>query len=148
MNTLTFSITIDAPRATVWTLMLSHEGYRTWAAAFMEGCCFEGTWEAGGRIRFLAPGGSGITSVIAENRLHEHLSIKHLGTIQDGVEDTESEEVRSWTPAFETYAFLDRDGGCELRVALDCASEYEAQMREAWPKALALLKALCETPQG
>jgi uncharacterized protein YndB with AHSA1/START domain len=144
MNKLNFSIVIQAPRAQVWNVMLGAESYPVWTALFCEGSYFEGAWEAGARIRFLSPSGGGMTSVIAENRLHEYLSIKHLGYIHNGVEDTESESVRSWAPAFENYSFREAAGGTEVRVEVDITAEYESYMRETWPQALAKLKEICQ----
>jgi hypothetical protein len=88
MKKLHFSIIIQANRETVWDAMLAPDTYRLWTAEFAVGSYFESSWATGERIRFLVPGGSGMTSVIVENRPHEFLSTKHLGYIANGVEDT------------------------------------------------------------
>jgi hypothetical protein len=85
-----------------------------------------------------------MTAVIAENRKHEFVSIQHLGVIENGVEDTASEQVRAWAPAYENYQFSDVPGGCLVTVTLDTVPEYEQYMLDTFPKALALLKGLCE----
>lgn len=144
-KTLTFSVSINCPRSFVWETMLSPEGYRAWAAAFMEGCYFSGSWEEGQKIQFLAPNGDGMTAVIAENRLHEFISIQHLGEVSAGVEDTTSQKVRAWAPAYENYSFVEAVGTTEVKVSLDTLLEHEAYMKETFPKALALLKSLCES---
>ncbi len=100
------------------------------------------------RIRFLSPDGCGMTSVIAENRPHEFLSIRHLGIIKDGVEDTESEEARSWAPAYENYSFSASGTATELAVDMDVTPEFEEYMVKTWPKALAKLKAISESGAG
>lgn len=144
-KTLTFEVAIGAPRALVWETMLGAEGYKAWTSAFAEGSCYAGSWEAGEKMRFLGPSGDGMTAVIAENRLHEFVSIRHLGMIENGVEDTMSEKVRAWAPAHENYRFADLPaGGCRVTVTLDTAAEWEQYMLETYPKALALLKGLCE----
>ncbi len=129
---------------TVWNTMLAPVTYQLWTSVFAAGSYFEGSWEQGERIRFLGPGGSGMTSAIAESRPHEFLSIQHLGFVKDGVEDTESAEVRSWAPAFENYHFSAVGAATELEVTMDVAPEWEEHMVDAWPEALAKLKALCE----
>lgn len=144
MKTLHFTTIIKARPEDVWGVMLSPDTYRIWTAEFTEGSYFEGSWAAGQRIRFLAADGSGMVSVIAENRPHEFLSIKHLGYIKDGVEDTESEAVGSWAPAFENYSFSDVGSGSELRVDMDVTADFEDYMAEIWPRALAKLKAITE----
>lgn len=57
------------------------ETFKAWTAEFAEGSYFEGSWNAGRKIRFLVPDGSGMTSTIAESRPHEFISIKHLGIV-------------------------------------------------------------------
>ena len=146
MKRLHYEITIAAPRDTVWRTMIEPDTYRAWTTAFAEGSYYEGGWEQGDRIRFLGPDGSGgITSEIAESRRPEFISIRHLGIIKDGVDDTESEEARKWAPAYENYTFEDAGSGAtHLSVDLDVTPEFEAMMNEAWPKALAKLRELSE----
>jgi uncharacterized protein YndB with AHSA1/START domain len=144
MNTLQFTITINSPKEKVWRTMLEPESYRTWTAAFAEGSYFEGSWNKGEKIKFLTPAGEGMISIIAENKPFEFISIKHLGIIKDGVEDTESPESKSWAPAFENYTFSERDGATEVKVDMEVAPEFEEFMNSTWPKALARLKEICE----
>lgn len=139
-----FSTTIEAPPAKVWETMLGDEGYRHWTSVFAEGSHFEGSWEAGSRIRFLAPSGEGMVSEIAESKPHQFLSIRHLGMVKNGVEDTESEEIRGWAPAYENYTFEAVPEGTRLVVDQDVAADWEQHLKDTWPKALALLKQLCE----
>lgn len=144
MKRLRFSVTIQAPRALVWNTVFGAATYRDWTEPFCVGSYYEGSWAAGDRIRFLSPKGSGMSSVIASNRLHEYVSIKHLGFIHDGIEDTESEQVRSWAPAFENYTFADAGAATEIQIEQDITPEYESHMLATWPKALARLKSICE----
>ena len=144
-KTLTFQVDIQAPRQRVWQTMLDAEGYRAWTAAFCEGSTFEGSWDAGAAIRFLAPSGDGMIAEIAEHRPAEWVSIRHLGMIEKGVADTTSDKVRAWAPAYENYHFQALPGnGCRVTVTLDTLPDYEAYMLDAYPKALALLKSGCE----
>lgn len=147
-KTLTFNILIQASRRRVWETMLGAEGYQAWTSVFCEGSHYTGSWEAGSRIDFLAPGGDGMTAVIAENRPFEYVSIRHLGVISQGVEDTTSDAVRAWAPAYENYALADADGATRLTVSLETMPEHEQFMQETFPKALNLLKALCEREDG
>lgn len=147
-KTLEFSVVIRAPREKVWHAMLFSPTYEQWTSAFMEGSRYEGGWNPGDRIRFLAPNGDGMVAEIAEHRRGEFVSIRHLGEINAGVEDTTSEKVRAWAPAHENYTFTDVDGGTQVRVDIDTAAEYEQFMRDTYPKALERLKALCETAKA
>lgn len=144
MKKLRFSTIIHAGRETVWEVMLTPATYEMWTAEFAEGSRFEGSWAEGERIRFLGPDGSGMSAVIAENRPHEYLSIKHVGVIKHGVEDTTSDEVRAWAPAFENYTLANAGGATELTVDMDVTPDFEEYMQKTWPRALSRLKALCE----
>lgn len=81
---------------------------------------------------------------IRENRPYEFVSIEHLGILKDGIEDTTSDEVKKWTPAFENYTFTEKDGGTEVSVDMDIAEEYADMFKEMWPKALLKLKEISE----
>jgi hypothetical protein len=139
-----FVIEIAAPASKVYDLMIGEESYRNWTAAFVEGSYYKGSWRQGEQIRFLSPDGDGMLAEIAENKLHEFISIRHLGYIEKGVEDTESEAIRAWAPAYENYTFIPVLNGTRLVVDQDVTVEYESYMLAAWPKALERLKIICE----
>lgn len=141
---LQYSASIQAPVPTVWRLMIGAESYPRWASAFAEGSCFEGAWEQGAKICFLGASGEGMVAEIAEHRPHEFLSIRHLGFVAQGVEDRDSESVRAWAPAYENYRFVGTPEGTDLHIELEVPGEWASYMNEAWPRALALLKQLCE----
>lgn len=145
---LDFSITIQAPRAAVWDAMLQQDTYRIWTAEFMEGSYYEGSWDKGARIRFLGPDGNGgnggMISEIADNRQHEYISIRHLGIIKNDVEDTTSEEARSWAPAYENYSFTDVGGGTLVSVEMEVLPEHAEMFTKMWPAALEKLRQICE----
>ena len=144
MKKMVFGTLIDASRETVWNTMLAPDTYRDWTTAFLPGSYYEGSWETGSRIRFLGPDGRGMFSEIAENRPHELLSIRHLGELKGGVEQTASESPGSWAGARETYVLSRSGPATELRVELDVTPDFEEFMSSAWPKALARLKQICE----
>jgi hypothetical protein len=145
MKKLQFCTVIDAPRNVVWGTMLADETYRAWTAPFCEGSYYQGSWEKGQRIRFLTPTGEGMTSIIADNRQHEFLSIQHVGMIRKGPDGAQIEEPVKGPPAFENYTLTSGDGLTEVKVDMDVEPEYEQFMVDAWPKALAKLKSICES---
>ena len=95
-------------------------------------------------MRFLAPGGDGMLAVIAANKRHEFISIKHIGFVMNGVEDTTSSDVRAWAPAYENYRFKTIPNATEVTIEQEVLLGGEAFMNEVWPKALAALKSICE----
>ncbi len=148
METLNLHIDIAAPRKQVWETMLNDATYRQWTVPFHEGSHFKGSWEQGSEIYFLGPDEEGkmggMYSRIHTNRLHEMISIEHLGLVADGKVDTESEEVKKWTPAFENYYFEDIEGGTRLRIEMQSDPTYLEMFTGMWDKALKSLKSLSE----
>ncbi|MGZ5374784.1 MAG: SRPBCC family protein [Aeromicrobium sp.] len=134
---------IAAPVSKVYKTLIGPESYPQWTSAFGDGLYFEGSWQEGQRIRFLTPSGHGVISEIAENRPDEFISIRHLGYIANGVEDTSSEAIRAWAPAYENFTFTATPQGTKLTVDQDMTDEFEG-MVETWPQALEKLKTLCE----
>jgi uncharacterized protein YndB with AHSA1/START domain len=144
-----FEIVVHAPVQKVWEMMLTQETYKEWTSVFEPTSHYEGSWEKGSKIKFLAADGSGMLSEIAENILHKFVSIRHLGEIKNGVEDTTSEAVKKWMPAFENYTFTENGAETLLVVDMEMPSTPEAKaMKEMfegmWPKALLKLKEICE----
>ncbi|EJO69780.1 SRPBCC domain-containing protein [Leptospira kirschneri] len=148
METIRFSILIDADVKTVWHKMFEDSSYRIWSREFHEGSYYEGSWEKGSEIRFLGPHDGklqGMYSIIRENVPYKFISIEHIGFISDGVIDTESEEVKKWTPAFENYTFQEEsDRKTKLIIEMQTIEEHKTMFEEMWPKALKSLKDLCE----
>jgi len=149
MQKLHFSIVINAPKEVVWRTMLEDATYREWTATFSPGSYYQGDWSVGSKILFLGPnpdgsGEGGMVARIAENRPYDFVSIEHMGVVSNGVEDTESDEVKKWTPAFENYTFNAVEEGTEVVVDLDSNDEWVDMFNEVWPQALAKLKEVAE----
>ncbi len=138
-----FSTIINAPAEKVWNAMLGDETYRAWTEPFHHGSRYEGGWEKGSNIRFLAPEEdgkvSGMFSRIAENRRHEYISIEHLGEIKD-----DKEVETEWKGAHENYTFKEKDRKTELLVDMDADDEFKEMFENIWPEALKKLKAIAE----
>lgn len=147
MQKLNFSIVINAPKEKVWDTMLEDKTYREWTEPFAPGSHYAGDWNEGSKILFLAPsenGEMGMVSRIKENRQYEYISIEHLGFVQDGKEDTESDGAKSMAGALENYTFKENDGKTEVLVDMDSNEEYAEMFNDMWPKALQKLKELAE----
>lgn len=139
MTALKFSISIDAPKEKVWDTLWNDATYRKWTAAFMEGSYAESDWNEGSKILFLTPKGDGMFSIIEKKIPGEEMTFRHLGEVKNGVE-----EARDWEGATESYYLTGRNGTTELNVALGITGEFEQYFRDTFPKALNILKQLCE----
>ena len=139
-----FNVTIDAPREKVWQSLWNDDTYREWTAVFAEGSRAETDWQQGSKVLFTDGNGSGMVARIAENRPNEYMGIEHLGTLKDGVEDTESEETKAWAGARENYTLKNVDGKTSLTVDMDIADEMKDYFMTTFPKALDKVKEIAE----
>lgn len=144
-----FEIVIKAHVQNVWEKMLTQESYREWTAVFDPSSRYEGSWEKGSKIKFCATDGNGMSSMIADNVPHKFISIKHLGIVKDGVEDTTSDEAAKWNSAYENYTFSEQGNDTKLEVDLEIPASPDSKMYKEmfegmWPKALLKLKEICE----
>ena len=113
--------------------------------AIAAGSYTEGDCSKGAVIRFRTPARDGILSLIVDNRPNERLSIKHVGTVNKAIDDTESDEVMTWASAYENYTLKEINRGTELTVDMDVMPEYQTFFPTAWPTALEAIKRLSET---
>ncbi|NUM25259.1 MAG: SRPBCC domain-containing protein [Candidatus Buchananbacteria bacterium] len=149
MKKLQFTIEIKASKEKVWSTMLEDKTYRQWAATFSPGSYYKGDWSKGSKMHFLGPNPQtgeegGMVSEVLENRPHEFISLGHIGFVQNGKEDTVSEEAKKWTSAFENYTFNEKNGATELVVDLNVTDELAEEFEKMWPDALQKLKELSE----
>lgn len=150
---MSHEIQIVAPAASVWDAIVDQRKYIAWTREFHPTSYFEGGWDKGDKILFLGQDDKGsiggMVAEIAESDFPKYISIRHLGFVQDGVEDTESESVRSSFPSYENY-FLDEigDGKTLFRVELDMDEGFWEMMDEMWPRALKALKDVVEQAES
>lgn len=149
MKKLHFSQKINASAEKVWKTMLEPETYKQWTDVFSPGSYYKGSWEKGSKILFMGPNPEtgkegGMVSRIADNKPYELISIEHIGIMNEGVEDTTSDEAIKWTPAFENYSFKEENGVTEVLVDTDSADEMVSEFEKMWPEALAKLKEIAE----
>lgn len=140
-----YQMEMNASREKVWKILWEDETYRQWTAPFMEGSHAKSDWQEGSKILFLDPNGSGMIAIIEKKEAPSKMFFKHIGMIKDGVEDTESEEVKQWTPAVEQYTLSEKDNHKTLlTVEIDIAEKYLQMFDDMWPNALNKIKALSE----
>lgn len=139
MTRLKFSVNINATKEKVWETLWADQTYRVWTAAFTEGSYAESDWNEGSRIAFLSPSGEGMFSVIEKKVPYKQMSFRHLGEIKNGVE-----EPKEWDEATENYYLEEKNGVTELTVEMGSMADFEQYLRTTFPKALEILKRLCE----
>lgn len=130
MKKLEFDIQIDASPETVWNIIIGKDTYPQWTAAFCEGSSVETDWKKGSKALFLDGKGSGMVAEIAENIPYEFLSIRHLGEVHNGVEDTTSDKIKDWAGAHENYTLQSVDGKTNWKVEIDVVPDFIDYMND------------------
>ncbi len=151
MKKLQFNVTINAPAARIYDLMLgisNKSTYEQWTAMFNPTSTYEGSWDNGSKILFVGVDEKGekggMVSRIAENRVNEFVSIQHYGLLKGDQEITSGPEVEPWANGFENYTFAGHNGMTTVTVDLDTTEDFVDYMNGAFPKALGKLKEICE----
>ncbi len=142
-----FKITINASPEKVWSALWDDANYRDWTTAFSPGSYAETDWKTGSKVLFLDSSRRGMVSRITENRPNEYMGITHLGNYNNGVEDLDSDDAKSWAGSYENYTLTKVDGGTELYVQMGGAKmpkDMADMFMKMWPKALDRLKVVAE----
>ena len=144
---MNFDISIKAIKEKVWDTLWQDASYRKWTSVFSESSyAVTDNWKEGTKVLFLDAKGSGMVSTVAENKPNTYMSIKHLGEVKDGIEDTTSERVQLWNGAMENYTLIETPGGTDLKIELEgnMPDEFKDFFLNTWPKALEKVKELAE----
>ncbi|MBK9592772.1 MAG: SRPBCC domain-containing protein [Crocinitomicaceae bacterium] len=148
LTKMKFDISINASVEKVYQTMLADEHYRVWTAPFHPGSYFKGSWEKGSKMLFLGPDGKGseggMVSRIEENIPNKFISIEHLGLVQGDKEITSGPEVAAWAGSHENYSFESKNSSTVVSVELDMQNEFKEMFEGMWPKAIQILKDICE----
>jgi uncharacterized protein YndB with AHSA1/START domain len=149
MNKLILWIDIHATQQVVWNAITQDAPYRKWTSVFDESSCFEGSWNTGDEIHFIGfdkdGNKMGMVSEIAESRYPEYISIRHLGYMQNGKTDTTSDAVREWAPSYENYRLeKTSENSTRFHLEMDVQEKYQAMFENQWPRAMGVLKDICE----
>lgn len=144
MKTIKREIKINAPKEKVWNVLMKDELNRLWYAEFMEGTYVETDWKVGSKAVFKDQTNSGMINKVLVNKPNELLSMEVLGFVENGVEDYESEAVKSIQGGKETYQLSESDGVTHLAIESGMSEEMFESMSASWEKGLQKIKELAE----
>ena len=141
---LQLSTLIDAPKETIWSVLIGDDTYPQWTSVFDPNSRAETDWQEGSKVLFKGSGGNGLVSRIVVHRPNEIISFEHQGMLKDGVEDLDSPEVNDWKGFRETYRLFSRGDQQELIIEQDMTEKEAEQFGVMWEKALQKVKELAE----
>jgi uncharacterized protein YndB with AHSA1/START domain len=136
-----FTIDIDAPPDTVWSVLWDDASFRDWSSVFADGSYAVSDWKQGSTVQFIDPSSnSGMQAIIEQMRPGEFMSFRHEAEIKDG----KVQPRAAWAGAHENYTLTNRNGRTTLKVDVDAADEHRQMFEDKFPKALQRVKALSE----
>ena len=142
MQKQTFKTIIDTTPEKLWKILWDDTTYRKWTTVFSESSYMKSDWKVGGRTLFLDGTGNGMVSTIDAIEPSKYLSFKHLGMINNGIEDLDSEDVKKWSGSKENYILNPVGEKTELIVEQDLDEEYKDSFNDTWQKTFDLIKSL------
>jgi len=151
MNRKVYQVSVKAPKEKCSDFMLGLTDistYEQWTAIFNPTSTYDGSWEKGGKIKFVGVSEngkrSGMVAKIAEHIPNEYVSIEHYGLFEDDVEITEGPQVESWAGGQENYTFETDGDVTKITVEVDVTEDHETWFDENYPLALEKLKEVIE----
>lgn len=144
MKKLTFTIDIHASKEKVWYSLWDDENYENWTSAFCEGSYTVSDWNEGSKIYFMAPDGSGMSSIITIKKPFDMMLFNHYGEIKNFKEMPETEETKSWAGSEERYTLTEKGGITTVTAIVDVTEPHEGYFNTAFPKGLQKLKEIAE----
>jgi len=145
MQTVTHSISIQAPARHVWETMIAPESYRQWTAAAWPGSMYEGRWEQDASIRFISEDGSGTLAVITQFKPYTQIAARHMALLlKDSVPDESSELAKDWIGTSEEYHFEEANGITTLTTTLQTSPAFAPMFEKGFPIAMEALRSICE----
>ena len=145
METLNYETTVHAPIQKVWDLLWTPETYAEWTQFFMPGSQFKTDWKIEGKTYFLDDKGNGMVSTIKSLNKPYEVVFSHLGMINDGVEDTQSKEIKEWSGAEEQYFLRAIDENTtQIKVIVHTDQKYADHMNNSFNKGFEMLKKLAK----
>jgi uncharacterized protein YndB with AHSA1/START domain len=148
MHPLQYHIDINAPVSKVFQLMIDDNAYRLWTSVFCGTSYFEGQWKKGEKMYFIGlddqGNKGGMVAQIADVIPDKFISIQHYGILDGETEITEGPQVEAWKNVFENYTFSENSGQTRVTVDVATVDEYLDFFNDKWPKALDVLKEICE----
>ena len=145
MINLNYSINIDSSKEQVWKTMLNNETYQEWAKAFSEGSTFIGEWKKGETLLFFDPNLGGTRAVLEIFKPYDEILAKHVSMVdKDLKENNDNEMAKKWIGSTERYTFTETGNNTKLDIEITTDETFTAMFDAGWPKALELIKYLCE----
>ena len=140
MEILNYEILINASPHKVWRILWDPDTYTQWKQYFAPGSSMHSDWQVNGQTVFLDANGDGMISPITELEEFKRVTFQHLGMLEDGIEDLDSESVKKWSGVLEKYVLKDLNGSTKLGVELETSKQHVELMNNGLKRGFEIVK--------
>lgn len=145
METVEYVVEINATKEKIWEKLWDKDCYANWTQYFVPKFYIKSDWKVNGKTYFLEDEKNGMVSTISSLDEPNELIFQHLGTLKDGIEDTQSAAVFEWSGNEEKYFLRSLDTGyTELKVIVHIYKSQRDSMTVGFHKGFVILRDLCE----
>lgn len=142
MDSLKFSVEINAAKEVVWKTLWDDVTFRDWSNIIDEGTYMAGELKEGNEVQFIsAVNGYGVTSLVAKLIPNEYVLFHQM---KDTKDSGEQEREKEWTGSTESYSLSEQNGVTALTMEIDVPPNQEKNFQDRLPKALERIKELAE----
>jgi hypothetical protein len=125
--------------------MLDKETYQKWVKAFSANSKFIGEWKQGETILFFDSNLGGSKAVLEIFNPYNEILAKHFSMVdKDMNENNEDEMSKKWIGTTEKYSFTETGDNTKLGIEMTTDETFSKMFNTSWPKALDIIKSLCE----
>lgn len=140
-----YKIEINANAQKVWYALWDDAHYRKWTSVFIEGSYAKtDNWKEGTTVHFLNPDGSGMFSIITENKLFKKMTFTHKGEIKNFKEKPFDVKAKQWLDAIESYTLTENNGYTNLLVEANLPEDFVEFTDKTYPIGLQIVKESAE----
>lgn len=145
MIKLNYSIEINAKKEQVWKTMLASDTYKEWVKAFSSDSKFIGECKQGETILFFDPKLGGTKAILEIFNPFNEILARHYSMVdKDRKENNENEMAKKWVDSTERYGFIQTGNDTKLEIEITTDETFTKMFDAGWPKALEIIKSLCE----
>ena len=125
--------------------MLEPETYQEWVKAFSSDSMFIGEWKLGEILLFFDPNLGGSKAVLKTFNPYDEILAKHISMVdEDRNENNENEMAKKWIGSTERYTINVVVKKTKLGIEITTDETFTEMFNSGWPKALEIIKSLCE----
>ena len=145
MISLKYSIEINAKKEHIWKTMLDPETYKKWVKAFSANSKFIGEWKQGETVLFFDPELGGSKAILEIFKPYDEILTRHYSMVDKNQnENNEDEMTKKWLGSTERYSLEEIENTTKLEIEMKTDEAFEKMFNTSWPKALGIIKSLCE----